>query len=84
MSTIVKNSRTWRAVALILLLIAMIGPWTYERVYVPPPEPCTAPNVQVEGDLYCGIPFSILWEFFGLLRWEGAAALLTGDIDFSQ
>jgi len=84
MSTIDKNSRTWRALALILLLIAMIGPWTYERVYVPPPEPCTAPNVQVEGDLYCGIPFSILWEFFGLLRWEGAAALLTGDIDFSQ
>ncbi len=83
MSTIVKNSSTWRAVALILLLIAMSGPWTYERVYVPPPKPCTAPNVQVEGDLYCGIPFSILWEFFGLLRWEGAVALV-GDIDFSQ
>ena len=85
MSTIVKNSLTWRAVALILLLIAMFSPWTYERVYVPPPEPCTAPNVQVEGDLYCDIPFSILWEFFGLLRWEGAATLLTGGyIDFSQ
>jgi len=79
-----KNSRTWRAIILILLLIAMIGPWTYERVYVPPPEPCAAPNVQVEGDLYCGIPFSILWEFFGLIRWEGAAALLTGKIGFSR
>jgi hypothetical protein len=84
MSTLIENKRTWRTAALILLATAMIGPWTYERVYVPPPEPCTAPNVQVEGDLYCGIPFSILWEFFGLLRWEGAATLLTGDIDFSQ
>jgi len=84
MSTIVKNSRTWRAVALILLLIAMFGPWTYERVYAPPSNPCAAPNVQIEGDLYCGIPFPILWQIFGLLHWEGAAALLTGDIDFSQ
>jgi hypothetical protein len=29
MSTIVNNSRTWWALVLILLLIAMIGPWTY-------------------------------------------------------
>jgi len=79
-----KNSRTWRAVVLILLLIALIGPWTYERVYVPPPDSCTSPNVQAEGDLYCGIPFSILWELFGIFRWEGAGALLMGDIGFSR
>ena len=84
MSAIVKDRRTWRAVVLILLLVALIGPWTYERVYVPlEMRPCTAPNVQVEGDLYCGIPFSILWEFFGLIRWEGATAFLTGDIDLT-
>ena len=54
MSTILKNIRTWRALTLILLLIAMLGPWTYERVYVPPP--CTAPNVQVEAfrSQFCG------------------------------
>ena len=45
MSTLIENKRTWRAVALILLLIAMIGPWFYERVYVPLPKLCTTPNV---------------------------------------
>ena len=82
MSTFGKNSRLYRTVALILLLIAMLGPWSYERVYMPPSTPCAAPNVQVAGDIYCGIPIPIWMEVLGQFR--PAADLLTGEVTFSQ
>lgn len=48
----------WRAIALLLLLVAIAGPWTYEGVYMPPEVPCTWPSAQPEGNPYCGLAVS--------------------------
>jgi hypothetical protein len=45
------NERTWRAAVLVLLLVALIGPWAFgDRVNVPAEEDCTPPWMRVRGD----------------------------------
>jgi hypothetical protein len=53
----VKHKRTWRAIVLVFLLVAIIGPWTYDKIYVPSKYTCSAPVVRLEGD-YCGMPLA--------------------------
>lgn len=60
MASIIVDKRTWRAAALILLLVAMLGPWTYDLISVPAQYTCDGPNVRLQGD-FCGLPLSILW-----------------------
>lgn len=82
MTFIAKHRRLARLAALTLLLIALLGPWSYERVYVPPPTPCAPPKAQVEGDPYCGLPLSVLWEIAGLLPLTGE--MLRGEAPPNQ
>lgn len=49
-----------RMAALILLLVALVGPWFFELINVPSEYPCSAPNFRLEGD-YCGSPMSVMW-----------------------
>lgn len=60
MASIIVNKRTWRAAALILIVVAMLGPWTYDLISVPAQYTCEGPNVRLQGD-FCGLPLSILW-----------------------
>ncbi len=62
MSWINKHQRVWRVVILVLLLIAMMGPWTFDLINVPAEYPCSAPNIRLEGD-YCGMPLTGIWIF---------------------
>ena len=55
-----KNKRIWRTAILIMLLVALIGPWTFERINVPAKYPCTSPFIRLEGD-FCGEPMSGIW-----------------------
>jgi hypothetical protein len=55
-----KNARIWRIFILVLLLIAFIGPWAYDRINVPAQYECTPPNFRLEGD-FCGMPLPGLW-----------------------
>ena len=57
MAWIREHKRVWRAAALVLLLAAVIGPWAFDRVYVPEEYTCTPPFVRLEGD-FCGLPLS--------------------------
>jgi hypothetical protein len=66
MSWITKHQRVWRVVILVLLLIAMLGPWTFDRTNVPAEFPCSAPHVRLEGD-FCGTPLSGMWIFASLM-----------------
>lgn len=52
-----ENKTIWRMIILFLLLIAFIGPWTYEQIHVPAQYECTPPNFRLEGD-FCGTPLS--------------------------
>jgi hypothetical protein len=60
MKWIVANKRIWRIAMLVLLLAALIGPWTFDHVYVPQQYECTPPTVRLEGD-FCGVKLSGLW-----------------------
>jgi hypothetical protein len=58
MSWLYTHRRTWRTVGLVALLIALAGPWAFDRIYVPMPYECTPPHVRLNDD-FCGIPISI-------------------------
>lgn len=52
-----EHKRLWRAIILVLLLVAITGPWTFDKIFVPSNYTCSAPFVRLEGD-YCGLPLS--------------------------
>ena len=64
MSWINKHKRIWRVAILLLLLVALMGPWAFDRINVPAEYPCSPPFIRLEGD-FCGMPLSVLMIF----RW---------------
>ncbi len=78
-----KYKRVWRISILILLLVAMIGPWTFERINVPSKYPCTAPFIRLEGD-FCGEPMSGIWilSFMVFGMFSSIMGLVSGGIGF--
>lgn len=77
--------RVWRVVLLLLLFLAIAGPWTYERINVPSRYPCKPPYVRLEGD-FCAAPLSglvtLAWMASGLISsWVG---LFTSATSLSQ
>jgi hypothetical protein len=86
MAFINENIGIFRAVFLALLVVAFIGPWSYDQISVPPEWPCDATYyVRLEGDL-CGMPvlgITVLSQFvFGYL--QVVPMLLTGEIDLGS
>ncbi len=66
MSWINKHKRIWRAAILLLLLVALMGPWVFEQINVPAQYPCSPPFIRLGGD-FCGIPLSGMRIFFGMV-----------------
>ena len=66
MSWINRHKRIWRAAILLLLLVALMGPWAFEQINVPAQYPCSPPFIRLEGD-FCGIPLSGMRIFFGMV-----------------
>lgn len=60
MSWLSEHKRGWRLVILGLLLIAIVGPWTFDLINVPSEYSCSAPFIRLKGD-YCGTPLSGMW-----------------------
>ena len=56
MAWISDNKQTWRITILVLMLLATLGPWTFDRIYVPVGEPCQN-SLRLEGN-FCGIPLA--------------------------
>ena len=66
MSWIHKHKRIWRVAILLLLLVALMGPWVFDRVNVPAEYPCSPPFICLEGD-FCGSPISGIRAFFWMV-----------------
>jgi hypothetical protein len=81
MSTLIENKRTWRTAALILLAIAILGPWAYDLISVPGLYSCDSPYVRLEGD-FCGLPISLLMALGALFG--SLLDILSGDIAIGQ
>jgi hypothetical protein len=70
---------------LVTVLVAIMGPWTFDRIWVPSEHLCSPPTIRLDGD-YCGTPLPGLW----LLRWMvdgfvyASAELLAGAMAFVE
>lgn len=52
---ITENKVVWRIFVLVVLILSMLGPWFFDRIYVPAEYPCGKPTVRLYGD-FCGYP----------------------------
>jgi hypothetical protein len=80
-----EHNRVWRVPILVLILMALIGPWAFDRVNVPSHYPCSAPSVRLEGD-FCGLPLSgvLILSFMVIgLVWT-TAELVAGAVTFIE
>ncbi len=62
------------------LLLAILGPWTFDPIFVPAQYPCNAPFIRLDGDL-CGTPLSgsyILWGIAGEFS-ERVGGIIRGE-----
>lgn len=79
MSWIKNHHRIWRIAVLALLLVAFLGPWTFDRLYVPSEYEC---SVRLDGD-FCGYPIPgvslSFWLSGGVI-----GGLVTGDFFNSE
>lgn len=85
MTWIEKYKRNWRGVLLILLILAIIGPWGFDQINVPAEYDCGPTNIRLEGD-FCGLPISFIRTFFWMVGgfFNMMIQLITGKISFSQ
>jgi len=82
MNWIKDHHRTWRISILALLLVAFLGPWTLERLYIPSEYECSAPYIRLEGD-FCGSPQPGISLFFWLSSGL-TTGLITGEFVNSE
>lgn len=52
-----QNISIIRVSVLLLLVVALLGPWTFDTVNVPREFACSAPFIRLDGD-FCGVPIS--------------------------
>ena len=52
-----EYKRNYRIAVMVLLVIALIGPWVFERLSVPAEWDCGPSNIRLDSD-FCGTPFS--------------------------
>jgi hypothetical protein len=86
MSWINEHKRVWRVVILALLLIAFVGPWTFDLINVPSEYSCSAPFIRLKGD-YCGAPLSgllvlpaLIGEFINVVMELVTGAIVITDL----
>jgi len=60
----VEHKNIFHLSILTLLIISMVGPWMFDRIFVPAEYTCSPPNIRLHGD-FCGVPVSGV-QFFGL------------------
>ena len=56
------QKKVCRLAVLVLLLVATLGPWTFDLIYVPSNYSCFSPFLRLKGD-YCGLPLPGLKVF---------------------
>jgi hypothetical protein len=64
--TINQNKRILRFVVLGLLLVALLGPWVFDIIYIPGEFPCSDPWIRVGGD-FCGLPVPGIYSVLGFI-----------------
>lgn len=73
---LVEKVEILRAMFIPLFILALLGPWSFDRIHVPAQFACQLPNIRLYGD-FCGLPFS----GFRIAGWTVAGIF---DIAFRQ
>jgi len=85
MSWISEHKTVWRVVILAVVLVAIMGPWTFDLISVPSEYTCSAPNFRLDND-FCGMPLPGI----RLFRWMvngfvyASAGLVRGAMVFVE
>ena len=74
MSWLDHHRRVWRVAILMTLPVAMMGPWTFDRVHVPSQYACSAPHIRLDEN-FCGILLPGTW----FLSWPALWFLSASD-----
>ena len=82
MSWLYEHHSEWRIALLVMMIVAFLGPWTVDLIYMPSEYECSAPFVRLEGD-FCGIPLSGIRIFFWISGGL-AVGLETGEVFNSE
>jgi hypothetical protein len=80
-SWINEHKKVWRAAVLIVLVVAIMGPWFFDRIHVPAQYPC---SFRLEGD-FCGVPVSVTYLFGAVSEFlYRSGQLLSGAMGFGE
>ena len=80
-----EHKNVWRVAILVVVLVAIMGPWTFDLIWVPSEYSCSAPFIRLDND-FCGTPLPGIWLF----RWMASgfvyasAGLVTGAMVFIE
>jgi hypothetical protein len=85
MSWINEHKNVGRVAFLILLLVAIMGPWAYSSDGVPPPEWCSEPHILLENNRCVRlVPGAEVISFLGGAFLEMSAALASGRLSLAE
>jgi hypothetical protein len=85
MKWINEHKRDLRITFFILLIVAISGPWFFDRIHVPSQYTCSAPNMRLDDD-FCGLPLSITYFYFAMIGDlpHIVTGLVTGTLSFGD
>jgi hypothetical protein len=85
MAWIEEHKQIWRWSLLILLILAIIGPWGFDQVNVPAEYDGGPTHIRLEGD-FCGSPISGIQGLSWMFVWffNASFRLFTGEIKLNQ
>jgi len=85
MSWIEEHKQIWRWLILVLLILAITGPWGFDQTNVPAEFACNPPRIRLKGD-FCGLPISLIRTIFWMTGgfFNMIVKLITGEIAFNQ
>jgi hypothetical protein len=80
-----QYKRNIRMAFLMLLVVAISGPWFFDRIYVPSPYICSVPFMRLD-DEFCGVPTSMTtWLFPTIIGLPHiVTGLFTGALSFGN
>jgi hypothetical protein len=78
-----RHKRSWRAASLVLLVVALTGPWFFDRIHVPSPYTCSPPNVRLDEN-FCGTPLPLTWIVVDIARTSVVSRALAGAMEAAE
>ena len=84
-SWINEHKNGWRVALLVVVLVAFMGHWTFDVIYVPSEYSCSAPNIRLDDD-FCGTPLPGTWWLYWMVIGfvYASAGLVTGTMVFVE